>query len=78
MKTVSPKRSHSFHHQALDKVAHDLTVTGRAEDNTVEAVEHKSAQWIVGVQWHPEDDAKTEPDQQNLFDGFIDAVRNKK
>ncbi len=78
MKTTSPKQSHSFHHQALDKVAQDLIVTGRAEDNTVEAVEHKSAHWIVGVQWHPEDEAKTEPDQQNLFDGFIDAVRNKK
>ncbi len=78
MKTTSPKQSHSFHHQALDKVAQDLIVTGRAADNTVEVVEHKSAYWIVGVQWHPEDDAKTEPDQQNLFDGFIDAVRNKK
>ncbi len=78
MKTTSPKQSHSFHHQALDKVAQDLIVTGRAADNTVEVVEHKSAHWIVGVQWHPEDDAKTEPDQQNLFDGFIDAVRNKK
>jgi putative glutamine amidotransferase len=77
MKTTSPKRSHSFHHQALDRVAKDLIVTGRATDNTVEAVEHASAKWIVGVQWHPEDDAKTEPDQQNLFDGFIDAIRNK-
>jgi len=77
MKTTSPKRSHSFHHQALDRVANDLIVTGRAEDSTVEAVEHKSAHWIVGVQWHPEDDAKTEPDQQNLFDGFVDAVSNK-
>jgi len=77
MKTTSPKRSHSFHHQALCKVANDLVVTGCAEDNTVEAVEHRSAHWIVGVQWHPEDDAKTEPDQQNLFDGFIEAIRKK-
>ena len=77
MKTTSPKKSHSFHHQALDMVAKDLIVTGRATDNTVEAVEHASAKWIVAVQWHPEDDAKTEPDQQNLFDGFIDAIRNK-
>ena len=77
MKTISPRQSHSFHHQALDKVANDLVVTGCAEDNTVEAVEHKSAHWIVGVQWHPEDDAKIEPDQQNLFDGFIEAIRNK-
>ena len=76
MKTTLPKRSHSFHHQALDKVARDLIVTGRAEDNTIEAVEHKSAHWIVGVQWHPEDDALNEVDQQNLFEGFIEAARS--
>jgi putative glutamine amidotransferase len=76
MKTTSPKRSHSFHHQALDRVATDLIVTGRAADNTVEAVEHASAKWIVGVQWHPEDDALNEVDQQNLFEGFIDAARS--
>ena len=76
MKTTSPKRSHSFHHQALDRVASDLIVTGRAEDNTIEAVEHKSAHWIVGVQWHPEDDALTEVDQQKLFEGFIEAARS--
>ena len=74
MQTVSPKKSHSFHHQALDVIAKNLTVTGRAPDNTVEAVEHISAKWIVGVQWHPEDDADTEMDQQNLFNGFIKAI----
>jgi gamma-glutamyl-gamma-aminobutyrate hydrolase PuuD len=74
MQTVSPKKSHSFHHQALNVLAKNLTVTGRAPDNTVEAVEHISAKWIVGVQWHPEDDADTESDQQNLFNGFIKAI----
>ncbi len=74
MKTVSPKRSHSFHHQAIDKLAPGLVVTGRAPDQTIEAVEHNSKNWIVGVQWHPEDDADTEPDQQNLFDGFVNAI----
>ncbi|MFM7771744.1 MAG: gamma-glutamyl-gamma-aminobutyrate hydrolase family protein, partial [Acidimicrobiaceae bacterium] len=66
MKTISPKQSHSFHHQAIDKLAPGLVVTGRAPDQTIEAVEHNSKKWIVGVQWHPEDDADTEPDQQNL------------
>lgn len=74
MQTTSPKNSHSFHHQALDIVADKLIVTGRAPDNTVECVEHVSAKWIVGVQWHPEDDADKEPNQQNLFNGFIQAI----
>jgi putative glutamine amidotransferase len=74
MKTNSPKQSHSYHHQAIDTLAPDLIVTGRAPDQTIEAVEHNTKKWIVGVQWHPEDDAETEPDQQNLFNGFIDAI----
>ena len=74
MKTVAPKQSHSFHHQAIDKLAPGLVVTGRAPDQTIEAVELNAKKWIVGVQWHPEDDADIEPDQQNLFNGFVDAI----
>ena len=74
MKSIAPKQSHSFHHQAIDKLAPGLVVTGRAPDQTIEAVELNAKKWIVGVQWHPEDDADTEPDQQNLFNGFVDAI----
>jgi putative glutamine amidotransferase len=42
------------HHQAIDKVAADLTVTATAGDGTVEAVEHRTRAFTVGVQWHPE------------------------
>ena len=74
MKTNSPKQSHSYHHQAIDTLAPGLIVTGRAPDQTIEAVEHSSKKWIVGVQWHPEDDADTQIDQQNLFNGFVQAI----
>lgn len=46
--------AHCHHHQALDRVASDLTVTARAEDGTIEAVEGTSGGFCVGVQWHPE------------------------
>lgn len=71
MRTTSPRRSHSFHHQALRVVADDLIVTGTATDGVIEAVEHRTARWIVGVQWHPEDDARDTEHQQWLFDAFI-------
>ena len=74
MKTNSPKQSHSYHHQAIDLLAPGLIVTGRAPDQTIEAVEHSSKKWIVGVQWHPEDDADTQIDQQNLFNGFVQSI----
>ena len=56
-------------------MAPELTVVARAPDNTIEAVEHRDARWIVGVQWHPEDDAATTADQQKLFDGFVARCR---
>jgi putative glutamine amidotransferase len=60
---------HSVHHQAIDRLGTGLVVTGRADDGTVEAVEGAHG-WIVGVQWHPEDTADHDSDQQRLFDAF--------
>jgi gamma-glutamyl-gamma-aminobutyrate hydrolase PuuD len=56
--TLGPQVSvRCHHHQALDRVADGLVVTGRAADGTVEAVEVSGAPFVVGVQWHPEEDA---------------------
>lgn len=41
----------SFHHQALDRVAADLTVVARAPDGVVEAVELDSESYVLAVQW---------------------------
>ncbi len=68
------KDVNSLHHQALDRVGAGLTVSGRAADGTVEALELPSARWCLGVQWHPEllpDD----PRERGLFDGFVHACR---
>ena len=69
--TLAPQRSHSFHHQALKDVANELSVVAQSPDGVIEAVEHRTCRWILGVQWHPEDDAASEQDQQRLFDGFV-------
>ena len=62
---------HSFHHQAIDTLATGLVVVGTYHDDTIEAVEHTEASWIVGVQWHPEDTAMTDPAQQGLFNALV-------
>ncbi|MEV0582335.1 gamma-glutamyl-gamma-aminobutyrate hydrolase family protein [Nonomuraea sp. NPDC050310] len=43
-----------YHHQAIDRLAPGLTVSARAEDGTVEAVELGSHPFALAVQWHPE------------------------
>lgn len=59
------------HHQALDTVAAPLTVTGRAEDGTVEAVELAGDAFVVGVQWHPEHD----PTDDRLMAALVREAR---
>lgn len=50
----SEVKAHCHHHQAIDTLAADLTVTARAEDGTIEAAEARTGEFLVGVQWHPE------------------------
>jgi putative glutamine amidotransferase len=59
----------SSHHQAVaDPGA--LTVTGRADDGTIEALEDPAAAFVLGVQWHPE---MTE--DRRLFAALVTAAR---
>jgi putative glutamine amidotransferase len=66
----------SHHHQAVDRLGHGLVAVGWSADGLVEAVEPESSSgWAVGVQWHPEDTAPSDPTQQGLFDALVDHAR---
>jgi putative glutamine amidotransferase len=56
-----------YHHQAIDKIGSGLEVLGRGPDGTIEAVGIESTGWARGVQWHPEDTAKSDSSQHGLF-----------
>lgn len=74
MGTTRPEACFSFHHQAIENVGDGLVVTGRSDDEVIEAVEWTGPEWIVGVQWHPEDTADVDPQQQALFDALVRAT----
>jgi putative glutamine amidotransferase len=58
----------SHHHQALERVADGVRVSGRAPDGVVEAAESDDAdRFALGVQWHPE-----EGSDAALFDAFVE------
>lgn len=57
------------HHQAIDRLADGLVVTGRAPDGTVEAVELAGHPFVVGVQWHPE------MDDPRIFAALVAAAK---
>jgi gamma-glutamyl-gamma-aminobutyrate hydrolase PuuD len=60
----------SAHHQGLDRLGQGLRPVAWTGDGLVEAVEHERG-WLVGVQWHPEQTATTNPSQQGLFDALV-------
>jgi putative glutamine amidotransferase len=66
----------SYHHQAIDLVGKDLTVTAIAGDGTIEAVEH-SGGTIIGVQWHPEDHHQASPSDAALFADVVERARRR-
>ena len=65
---------HCVHHQALDRVADGLRVVGRSDDGVVHACELDTDAWVLATQWHPEDSAATDPQQQALFTALIDQI----
>jgi putative glutamine amidotransferase len=66
----------SLHRQGIAGLAPGLTIEARAPDGIIEAVSVKGAKtFAIGVQWHPEYRAASNPDSVKLFDAFGDAVR---
>jgi anthranilate synthase component 2/putative glutamine amidotransferase len=61
----------SHHHQAVERVADVLRVSGRSQDGVVEAAEAGDGRpFVLGVQWHPE-----EGQDPTLFAAFVEACR---
>ncbi|HSS32848.1 MAG TPA: gamma-glutamyl-gamma-aminobutyrate hydrolase family protein [Solirubrobacterales bacterium] len=66
----------SFHHQAIDRLGQGLTVSARAPDGTIEAVEDPTRPFLIGVQWHAET-LVHRPYEAALFRRFVDACRGE-
>jgi putative glutamine amidotransferase len=64
---------HCHHHQAIDQLGSGLTAVGWAQDGITEAIELPDASFVLGVQWHPEE----QPTDVRLFEGLVDAAQRK-
>jgi gamma-glutamyl-gamma-aminobutyrate hydrolase PuuD len=58
------------HHQAIDALGESLLVSARSDDGVVEAVEVLGRAFVVGVQWHPEENGDV-----RLFAGLVEAAQ---
>ncbi len=65
-------RVNSFHHQAVKKVAPGFSISAKAGDGIVEAIEIPE-EHILGVQWHPEEMYEMHPEHLSLFRQLVDV-----
>ena len=61
----------SSHHQAV-RTPGAATVSGRASDGVIEAIEDPAHRFCLGVQWHPE--FRIDPGDARLFAALVEAV----
>lgn len=66
-------RTVSSHHQAVLKLGRWLKATAYAADGIIEAIEHRTKRFVVGVQWHPERDFEA---NRRLFKAFVTACKS--
>jgi putative glutamine amidotransferase len=63
-----------YHHQCISRLGEGLKEAAHSADGVIEAVTLDGhAGWYLGVQWHPEDTAATNPVQAAVFARFVKA-----
>jgi putative glutamine amidotransferase len=67
----------SFHHQALDRVAAELTVVAQAPDGVVEAVELDGDVYVLAVQWELQEEWRVDKRFLEPFAQFVSAAAQR-
>lgn len=68
----------SHHHQAIRLPGKSLTVSARANDEVIESIEdNREGRFVLGVQWHPELNWKTDVLSKGIFDRFVTECRSR-
>lgn len=67
----------SFHHQALDRVAPELSVVATAPDGVVEAVELDGEGYVLAVQWELQEEWRVDPRFLGIFEQFVQAAATR-
>lgn len=59
-----------YHHQAIDRLGDGLVIAAQDSDGVIEAVEIPGENFVLAVQWHPEERL----DDLRLFVGLVQAA----
>lgn len=64
-------RVHSYHHQGIDRLGEGLVPAAHSDDGLVQAFVDTAEGHVVGVQWHPEENAE----DRRLFADLVAQAR---
>lgn len=64
-------RVHSYHHQGIDRLGEGLVAAAHSDDGLVQAFVDGAGGHVVGVQWHPEENAE----DRRLFLDLVSQAR---
>ena len=64
----------SLHHQGICRLGKGLAATASAPDGVIEGVEGENGQFLVGVQWHPEELVDSDERMRRVFQAFVAAA----
>ncbi len=69
-----PDRVNALHRQAIHRLGRGLRVAAADRNGIVQAIEHESLPFVIGVQWHPEYLPQV-PEQRRLFEALVREAR---
>jgi putative glutamine amidotransferase len=73
-----PLRVNSYHHQGIRRLARRLVPMARAQDGLIEAYFDPRADFLVGLQFHPERMLPEYRGNMRVWEAFASAVRRRK
>jgi putative glutamine amidotransferase len=66
----------SLHRQAVARLGQQLRVAANVRNGIVQAIEHETLPFAVGVQWHPEF-LPQRREQRAIFRAMVRAVKER-
>ncbi|CAN5698477.1 gamma-glutamyl-gamma-aminobutyrate hydrolase family protein [soil metagenome] len=72
-----PRAVNALHQQAIDTLGASLIVAAKDRNGIIQAIEHESLPFVIGVQWHPEY-LPQHKRQRAIFEALVREARRQR